>query len=615
MQASLAVPILLPMNPHAMPATRTLRLLFALIAIVPMTLHAKERWTTPAEASSFRTTPSYADTVAFLHRLADAAPDTIRVESFGTSPEGRPMTVVIAARDGDLTPERARAAGKPVVLLQAGIHPGEIEGKDAGLMLLRDFAATGRLPHLLDHAVLVYIPVYSVDGHENFGPYFRINQNGPEKMGFRGQSQYLNLNRDYVKADAPETRAWLKLWNTWRPDLLIDIHTTDGADYQPDLTWYAEDPHKLPPSIATWQAHAFAGDAIPRYEGYGHLASSYLEFRDGRDITKGIENFGSGPRFSTGYAAIRNRAGLLVETHMLKPYEVRVRGTYDVVRSVLQTVNTDPAALLKASREADAWAASQSARQDATLPVTFKENPVAKPLTLQGYAFTQTKSDISGDLWVRYDRSKKKTYTLQSWNDLLPDVVAPLPAAWAIPPQWTVVIDRLDAHGIAYTRLAKAIRVGVTRDELTQPTWAEKPFEGHHMLKGVAIAPTRKEVELPAGTVIVRADTVDAVLALNLLDARAPDSPLRWGYLDAIFEPKEYGEPRVVEALARDMIAKDPALKTEFEAKLKSDPAFAANPRARLSFFFERSPWYTAQAVGAYPVMRLDAAALQHLAR
>jgi len=596
-----------------MPATFPARLLLALIAVAPLAAQAKDPWITPAEASAFRKTPSYAQTLDYLRRLASAAPETIHVGTFGTSPEGRPMTVVIAAKDGDVTPERARAAGKPIVLVQAGIHPGEIEGKDAGLMLLRDIAVTGRLPHLLDHAVLVFIPVYSVDGHENSGPYFRINQNGPEEMGFRGQSQYLNLNRDYVKADAPETRAWLKLWNAWRPDLLIDIHTTDGADYQYDLTWYAEDAHKLPPSIAAWQEKTYAGQVMPRYEKRGHLASPYLEFRDGRDITKGIENFGSGPRFSTGYAAIRNRAGLLIETHMLKSYEVRVRATYDVVRSVFDAIDADPAALIAASKQADAWAASLSAAPDATLPVTFRQDPIPKPFTLKGFAFSQTPSDISGDTWVRYDPTKKKTYAIQSWNGLLPDVSAPLPAAWAIPAQWTVLIDRLDAHGIPYTRTTTSVRVPASRDRLTQPKWAEKPFEGHHLLRDVTITPTPETVALPAGTVIVRADNVDAVLALNLLDPRAPDSMLRWGYLDAIFEPKEYGEPRVQEALAREMIAKDPSLKAAFDEKVRSDPAFAANARARLSFFFERSPWYTAQEVGAYPVLRLDGAALKSL--
>jgi hypothetical protein len=592
---------------------RATRLFLALLAAAPLSLPAKDAWTTPAEASAFHTTPSYADTVAYLHRVVDASHGTVTMQTFGTTPEGRPMTVVVAAKDGDLTPEKARAAGKPIVLLQAGIHPGEIEGKDAGLMLLRDFAVTGKLAHLLDHAVLLFIPVYSVDGHENSGPYFRINQNGPDEMGFRGQSQYLNLNRDYVKADAPETRAWLQLWNTWQPDLLIDIHTTDGADYQYDLTYYTEDAHKLPPSVAAWQKNVIEGEAIPAYEKMGHLASPYLEFKDGRDPTKGIENFGSGPRFSTGYAAIRNRAGLLVETHMLKPYAVRVQGTYDVVRAVLGGINKDPAALLKTSKDADAWAASLAAAPGASIPVTFKADPTPKPFTLKGFAFMQTKSDISGDTWIQYDPTKKKTYAIQSWLDLQPDVAAPLPAAWAIPAQWTEIIARLDAHHIPYTRTQAAAKVPVTQDMLTDPKWAEKPFEGHHMLRDVTITASTPTVTLPAGTVIVRTDDAEAVLAANLLDARAPDSLLRWGYLDAIFEPKEYGEPRVMEALARKMIAENPALKAEFDAKVAADPAFAASPRARLSFFFERSPWYTAQQVGAYPVVRLDNAALQQI--
>jgi hypothetical protein len=592
---------------------RPTALFLALLAAAPFALHAKENWTTPAEASGFRTTPSYADTLAYLQRVVDASHGQVSMQPFGTTPEGRPMMAVVAAKDGDMTPEKARAAGKPIVLLQAGIHPGEIEGKDAGLMLLRDFAVTGKLAHLLDHAVLVFIPVYSVDGHENSGPYYRINQNGPEKMGFRGQSQYLNLNRDYVKADAPETIAWLKLWQAWKPDLLIDIHTTDGADYQYDLTYYTEDAHKLPPSIAAWQATVIEREAVPAYEKMGHLASPYLEFKDGRDPTRGIENFGSGPRFSTGYAAIRNRAGLLIETHMLKPYAVRVRGTYDIVRAVLDGINKDPAALTNASKDADAWAAALSAAPDASVPVTFKMDPTPKPFTLKGYAFTQVKSDISGDTWIQYEPTKKKSYPIQSWLALQPDVAAPLPAAWAIPPQWTVVIQRLDEHHIPYTTTTQPVAVPVVQDQLTDPKWAEKPFEGHHLLRDVAIKPMQQTVTLPAGTVIVRADDADAVLAANLLDARAPDSLLRWGYLDAIFEPKEYGEPRVMEALARKMIAENPALKAEFDAKVAADKAFADNPRARLSFFFEKSPWYTAQKVGAYPVLRLDNAALKQV--
>jgi len=583
----------------------------ALAASAPFA-HAAD-WTTPAESAHFRTTPDYADTVAYLRKLAEAAPGKLKVKTFGTSPQGRPMAVVIASADGTFTPEEAHRKGKPVVLLQAGIHPGEIEGKDAGLMLLRDYAVTGKLPHLLDHAVLVFIPVFSVDGHENCSPYHRINQNGPERMGFRGQSQYLNLNRDYIKADAPEMRDWLKLWQRWRPDLLMDIHTTDGADYQYDLTWYLEDPQKLDAGVSAWQQKLLHDRVIPAYEKRGHLASIYLEFKDGRDPRKGIVNFGSGPRFSTGYAALQNRPALLVETHMLKSYETRVRATYDLVALMLEQTGADAAGLIAANRKADEAVVARARDAHAQVALTFKDDPASTPFTLKGYAFSLSHSDVSNSDWIQYDPRTPRNYDIQNWNGLLPDTAVAPPAAYVVPAQWTQVLDRLDAHGITYRRLARPAKLKVQAYQLDKPQWASKPFEGHLMLRDFALSPTTREVELPAGSAIVPMDQRTANVAIELLEPQAPDSLLRWGFLDAVFEPKEYGEPRVLEKLARDMMAKDPALKADFERRLREDAAFAASPSQRLFYFFERSPWYTAQDVGLYPVYRLDAATLQGL--
>ena len=572
-------------------------------------------WTTPAEASEFRTTPSYAQTLAYLQRLQQAAPTKIKLESFGVTPQGRPMTVVIASSDGTFTADAARTAHKPIVLLQAGIHPGEIEGKDAGLMLLRDIAVTDKYPHLLDHVVLVYIPVYSVDGHEYSSPYNRINQNGPESMGFRGQSQYLNLNRDYIKADAPETLAWLKLWQTWLPDFLIDVHTTDGADYQYDLTWYTEDPHKLDPAVAAWQHKVMVEQAIPAYEKLGHLASIYLEFKDGRDPRKGIQNFGSGPRFSTGYAAMQNRPGLLIETHMLKTYAVRVHAVYDLLRVLLEDINRNPAALLAATHQADADTIARTGDAHTQVPLTFKLDPKPTTFELKGYAFTQTHSDISNDTWIQYDPGKPVTYRIDNRNDLLPDLSITPPAAYIVPGEWKTIIDKLDAHGIAYRRIGHPMKqVDATAYQLDQPKWADVPFEGHLMLQSFSMHAQPIELTLPAGSVIVPMNQPAANVAIQLLEPQASDSLLHWGYLNAIFEPKEFGEPRVMEKLAREMMAKDPKLKAEFEQKLHDDPAFAANSRARLNFFFMRSPWYTVQRVGAYPVLRVDAAQLANIA-
>jgi murein tripeptide amidase MpaA len=584
--------------------------LSTVLGLAAMSTHATD-WTTPAEASHFRTTPDMATTLDYLQRLAKAAPGKIRLESYGTSPEGRPMTVVIASGDGTFDPATAHAMGRPVVWVQAGIHPGEIEGKDAGLMLLRDFAATGKLPHLLDKVVLVYIPVFSVDGHENSSPYHRINQNGPESMGFRGQSQYLNLNRDYVKADAPEMLDWLKLWQHWQPDLLMDIHTTDGADYQYDLTWYLEDAHKLDPAVSAWQQDFFANKVMPAFDKRGHLQSIYLEFKDGRDPRQGIENFGSGPRFSTGYVALQNRPALLVETHMLKSYENRVHSTYDLVELTLEQVAQNADSLLAANRKADADVIARAADAHASVPITFKADPTSTPYEFKGYKFSITHSDISNSDWIQYDPSHKQTYTIPNWNGLLPDLSITPPAAYVIPAQWTTIIDKLDAHGIAYQRTTRPLKIHASAYQLDKPQWASKPFEGRLMLRDFQLTDTTREVTLPAGAVIVPLSQHGANVAIHLLEPQAPDSLLRWGFLNAIFEPKEYGEPRVLEKLARDMLAKDPALKAQFEKKLHDDATFAADPEARLMFFFEHSPWYSAQHVGEYPVLKLDANALK----
>lgn len=569
---------------------------------------AMSDWITPAERSHFRTTPSYLDTRAYLQRLADASPATIHLTRFGVSPEGRDLMLVVATKDGAFTPEAAHASGRDIVMIQSGIHAGEIEGKDAALMLLRDVSVGATQAKLLDHAILVWLPIFNVDGHENSNPYNRINQNGPDAMGFRATAQNLNLNRDYVKADAPEMRDWLKMFDAWLPDLFMDIHTTDGADYQYDLTWYMEEWGPLNPAVKAWQDTAFKQSIFPAFDRMGHMQAPYLDLVDHRDITRGIANFGSGPRFSTGYVALRNRAALLVETHMLKSYEVRVRATYDLVVATLAYVNAHAGTLREAVTRADAETIAHASGR--ALPLLFKTTDTPVTFTLKGYAFSHETSAISGDTWVTYDPHTPKTYEIPSYRDLVATESVRLPAAYAIPPQWTDVIDKLAEHGIRTERLAHAASVDAERYELTKPVWADKPFEGRHMLRDFALSAKPARVALPAGTVIVPIDQPAANVAANLLEPRAPDSLVRWGFLDAIFEQKESPDARVAEALAREMLAKDPALKAEFEARLAADPAFAAKPEARLAFFYERSPWYATQKVGVYPVLRLDAAAL-----
>src|SRR5580765_899066 len=236
--------------------------------------------------------------------------------------------MLIVSRQRAFTPEAARATGKPVILIQNGIHAGEIEGKDACLALVRDMAILKTKAELLDSAIVLVLPIYSVDAHERRGHYNRLNQNGPDPTGWRATPIGLNLNRDYMKVEAPETRALLtQVYETWWPELLVDDHTTDGADYQHDVTYaYAHGPG-IPAAIDHWYEDAFEGRVVPRLTRMGHLPAPYLSFRKGNDPRSGIDFGTSGPRFSTGYAPLQCRAAILVETHMLKPYGVRVQAT------------------------------------------------------------------------------------------------------------------------------------------------------------------------------------------------------------------------------------------------------------------------------------------------
>ena len=569
-------------------------------------------WITPAERSHFRATPSYADTKAYLERLAAASPNTIRLTRFGVSPEGRDLMLVIAAQNGEFTPEAAKRSGKEIVLVQAGIHAGEIEGKDAALMLLRDLAVGGKHANLLDHAILVWLPIFNVDGHEHSNPYNRINQNGPEAMGFRATAQNLNLNRDYTKADAPEIRAWLAMFDAWMPDLFMDIHTTDGADYQYDLTWYMEEWGPLDPAVKSWQDTALKQSIFPAFDRMGHRQAPYLELVDHRDIMKGVGNFGSGPRFSTGYVALRNRPALLVETHMLKSYEVRVRAIHDLVVATLEYINAQPGTLRAAVTKADA---DTIAHAGAEIPVAFRTTDAPVTFKLAGYAFSQQKSDVSGDTWITYDPTKPKTYEIPFYRDLIATASVRLPAAYVVPAAWPEIVDKLAEHGIRFEKIAHDTTLDAERYRLTNPVWDPKPFEGRHLLRDVSVASEHASVAVRAGSIVVPMDQPAANLIANLLEPAASDSLVRWGFFDAAFEQKESPDARVAEKLAREMLAKDPKLRAEFDAKVAADPKFANDASARLAFFYERSPWYATQEVGVYPVLRLDAATLAAIRR
>lgn len=563
-------------------------------------------WQTHAEKTGYRETPRYDETVAFSQKLAASSP-LLRYTDFGTSGEGRALPLLVAASGETFTPDGARRAGKAVVLVQACIHAGEPDGKDAGLALLRDIAITKTRDRLLDHAVLLFIPIYNTDGHERFGPFNRINQNGPAEMGWRTTTTNLNLNRDYMKADAPETRAWLKLWNAWAPDLFVDCHVTDGADFRYNVTYQYEHHENVPAPILAWQRSAFDAHIVPATEAAGNLLSPYLEFRDNRDLTKGIVGFLPSPRFSTGYTPLRNRPGLLIETHMLKDYRSRVRGTYDLLRFTLEEVNRDPASLLLAARQADEQTVAAGRIYDAArrYPLRLELTDKAVPFKLKAVEYHRELSDVSGAVRVVYG-TKPLDLTVPLYDDARASVAVAPPLYYIVPPQWKSVIEVLAAHGLHLRRLNAPATLEVESYRFSEAKWAATPFEGR-VLPAFKTKPVKERRTFPALSVVVPLSQPSANVAVHLLEPDAPDSLVAWGFFNAIFEQKEFGENYVLEKLAREMLAGDEKLRGEFERRVASDPKFAASAHDRLQFFYERSPYWD-QELDLYPVGRIISA-------
>jgi hypothetical protein len=560
-------------------------------------------WQTLAEKTNYRETPRYDETIAYSRKLADASP-LIRYTSFGESGEGRALPLLIAASGDTFTPQAARSAGKVVLLIQACIHPGESDGKDAGLALLRDIAITKTRTGLLDHVVILFMPIYNTDGHERFGPYNRINQNGPAEMGWRATSANLNLNRDYMKADAPETRAWLKLWTEWNPDLLIDCHVTDGADFQYDITYIYEHHEHCPAPVLAWMREAFDKNIFPATEAAGNLLSQYITFRDNRDLTKGLDGFVMPPRFSTGYSTIRNRPGITIETHMLKDYRTRVRGTYDLLRSTLEELNRHPEKLLRANREADEETIAEGQHYDAArrYPLQIELTDKSKPVQFKGVESHTELSNISGTMRVVFG-TKPLDITVPLYDESRVAAAVAPPLSYIVPPQWKSVIDVLAAHGLKMQRLTAPATIEVESYRFSDVKFAAAPFEGR-VMPSYKSNLVRERRTFPAGSIVVPVAQAGGHVAVHLLEPDAPDSFVAWGFFNAIFEQKEYGEDYVLEKLAREMLAKDENLRREFERKITSDPKFASSARARLNFFFERSPYHD-QQFNLYPVGRV----------
>lgn len=544
-------------------------------------------WITPAEQTKFVETPDYAATRAWLDRLVASAPGLLTIESFGKTAQGRDLYFVRASKGG---------AAKPVLLVQAGIHSGEIDGKDAGMMLLRDIVHRGK-GGLLDKADLVFVPIFNADGHERSSPWNRPNQRGPRAMGWRTTAQNLNLNRDYLKADTPEMQAMIGLINRLDPVLYLDLHVTDGTDHQYDVAYAFSGWRGLyanSPAIGRWldQRLRPAMDAALRRAG--HTPGLYVSALDNRDPDKGITHGHDTPRFSTGYGDHRRLPTILLETHSLKPYRQRVLGTYVFVEEALRLTGAE-GAQMRAAIDAD------RAERPATLAVRWK--PLPEPIytvDFLGIAHERYRSAASGRDEIRW-LGKPITQKMPVFGEA-PDQTVTLPRAWWVPASAPDVIARLKTHGIRFETLDAPREIELDMVRVVDPKLGAAS-EGRTPLSAGGFVHTRRKETFPAGSVRVPSDQPLGLLAAALLEPESGEGVLAWNFFPGMLQRTEYIEAYAIAPLAERMLEEDPALRREFEAKLAADPQFAANGDARLAWFYARTPYFDDRYL-LYPIGR-----------
>jgi len=555
---------------------------------------AANLWITDFERDPARDfSPNYADTRAWFDRL-DAASDLIRIEQFGTSPEGRPIYSVIASKDGaTLDP------AKPVLLAQAGIHPGEIDGKDAGMMLLRDIAFGGK-DGLLEGANLILIPILSVDGHERASAYSRPNQRGPRIQGWRHTATNQNLNRDFMKLDQPEMRALMGLIRKYDPALYVDIHVTDGMDYQYDVTYgyNGEDGiYSRSPAAAAWLDATFKPAMNAALEAQGHIPGPLVFGIDDADPKKGLSDGGLGERFSNGWGSAAHVPTILIENHSLKPFEQRVLGTYVFLEAAMRLLASDGAAL-------NAAIAADKALRPSEIPANFQaETTPSSTRAFKGIAYETYDSPASGRQEIRWlGRNDPEPWSLPFYGSR-PTLILKRPAAYWVPGYRTDLIERLRLQGLEMETLDAPRTVAVEMLRLNDPKIAPRTNEAHVQIAVTDVTPEAHDWTFSVGSVRVPTDQPMGDVAVLLLEPQSSESFFAWGMVPEVLNRVEYIEGYAIAPLAERMLASDPALKAEFEGKLAADPDFAANGDARLAWFYERTPFYD-NRYRLYPIGR-----------
>lgn len=554
-----------------------------------------EAFQTPFEKDN-NVSADYFETIDFYKKLVLTSPQ-MELKEWGNTDAGFPLHTVVLSTDGDFDPSSLKAKGKLILFINNAIHPGEPCGVDASMMLFRDYLQKKEWQKWLDKVVLVAIPFYNIGGGLNRGSHSRANQDGPMHYGFRGNAKNLDLNRDFIKCDSKNARTFNQIYNYWQPDIFIDNHTSNGADYQYTLTMVVTQKDKLDPHLSEYMTE----EMLPRL--YRDMAKTdyemtpYVYARNTPD--DGIAAFIDLPRYSSGYAALHNSISFMSETHMLKPFKDRVKSTYTFMNVMIKTMNDD----FEKIKEARRMAKENTMKKDSfalNWDLDFKQK---ETLLFKGYEAKKKPSAISGIDRLYYDRNEPFEKEIPFFNTYKTTLKVEKPAAYIIPQAYDEIIERLNWNGVEIQKLKEDAAIEVELYYIKDYKNREA-YEGHFLHHSVEVEKVTRKQYYRKGDYVIFTNQKSNRYIVETLEPQAPDSYFAWNFFDGILMQKEYFSSYVFEDLALKILEENPDLKKELEAKKAEDEKFAKSARAQLDFIYKRSPHYE-QTHNLYPVGRV----------
>ena len=556
---------------------------------------------TPYEKGNLNQTTTWADCIAWYEELARAYPNVLRFDKVGVSDAGVPIHAGVVSSDGVFDRETIKRSGRPVFFNNNGIHPGEPEGVDACMALVRDFCLQPERLAALGQTVFLFVPLYNVDGSLNRADTSRVNQDGPEQFGFRGNSRHLDLNRDFVKCDTLTAQVFNQLFTAWDPDVMVDTHTSNGADYSYTMTLIHTQTDKLGGGLGDFLRDEMLPAMYADMDARGWPTCPYVNpVKDSPD--HGIADFLETARFSTGYAALHHTIGFMPETHMLKPFKDR----YDSMRALVETAldfTVKHAGRIQQLRRS----AREEGRSRAEWPVRWAMDE-ANPSTFRfkGYEARYKKSVLGEYTRLWYDRSSPWERDIAWYNRFPADVTVTAPRAYVVPQQWREAIERLQWNGVRMERVEADRVQDVGYYHIVSVASRPNAYEGHMFHDEVVLEKRQGQVQLRAGDYIVPLDQDQARYAVETLEPLAHDSFFRWGFFNSVLEKKEAYSDYVFEDHAEELLRAEPALAGKFAAWKAANPSLLADQEAVLDFIFANCERYREPEWRRYPVFMIE---------